>query len=318
MRAERYHYAKRTQRDKKHGVRLMTLFVIMVSCFVLVGYITLRPVTYAAQLALAAPDTGSSPLLWPQVGAAGLRAESAGMAPSSSGDQVVPIASTTKLITALAILEKRPLRQGEQGEVVRFTEGDVAIYQRVIAQDGAGVPVAPGQTMTELQALQAMLLASANNIAITLVSWAFGSEQAYNAYANEMVHKMGCDHTHITGSSGLEADTVSSAADMTRVAARAVSSPVLADIMALQSVEIPGFGAIYNSSHITGLDPAIHPLKVGLTDEAGACFVYWLEVQTPAGVERVYGAVFGQPDFHKTLLAYVNALAQGGVRDALT
>lgn len=318
MQQGKYHHAKGTQRRRKRGRGVLLLFSVIVCIGVLIGYVCLWPVSYAARLSIVPPDTGVSPLVWPARGSAALRSDVSGTAPGSSAERIVPIASTTKLITALAILDKKPLQLGQQGETIRFTDGDTLIYQRVIAQEGAGVPVAPGQSMTELQALQAMLLASANNIAVTLVSWAFGSEQAYNEYANDMVRRMGCAHTHVTGSSGLESDTVSTADDMARIAARVAGMPVLAEITALPSIEVPGFGVIYNSSHITGLDPAVHPLKVGLTDEAGACFAFWLEVQTATGIQKVYGAIFGQPDFHKTLLAYVNAIAQGGARGALT
>jgi D-alanyl-D-alanine carboxypeptidase (penicillin-binding protein 5/6) len=42
-----------------------------------------------------------------------------------------------------------------------------------------------GEELSEYQALQALLLPSANNIAETLARWAFGSIDAYNAYANQ-------------------------------------------------------------------------------------------------------------------------------------
>jgi D-alanyl-D-alanine carboxypeptidase (penicillin-binding protein 5/6) len=301
----RYGKAAKRVRSRRRGLRFGLIIVVVVAIYV--AYACLRPITYLPKLVIEQPKSSVSDMIWPSTGQFAVGIEGQGAVAVAPNEHVAPMASVTKLVTALAVLEKHPLKPGDQGETIRFTDADAAIYQSVIARDGVGIGVQPGQSMTERQALEAMLLASANNIAISLSGWAFGSEKEYATYANSMVQRLGLMHTHITGASGLDADTTSTPSDLVRLAELSVHSPVILAITALPQTDIPEFGTVYNISHISALDSAIHPLKVGLTDEAGACFVFW--TQPRGSSERVFGAIMGQSDF-KMLKAYVNTFAQ--------
>jgi D-alanyl-D-alanine carboxypeptidase (penicillin-binding protein 5/6) len=255
------------------------------------------------------PDIGKTNVTWSPTGQAALGVEHHG-AVATSSDKQVAIASITKMVTALAVLEKKPLRPSEPGQLFYFTKDDEHIYQEVIAQDGAGLAIQPGQSMTQRQALEAMILPSANNIAMALSRWVFGSEEAYVTYANEMLKRLGFTQTRITGSSGLETDTTSTPAELIKIVELSLQSPVIATIVEQPEVIIPGFTPIKNINHISGVDKSVHAIKVGLNDAAGSCLVFWVDPSVSGGPKtKVYGVVVGQPNFN-AVRAYVNDLVE--------
>ncbi|MDB5181947.1 MAG: peptidase D-alanyl-D-alanine carboxypeptidase 1, D-alanyl-D-alanine carboxypeptidase, partial [Candidatus Saccharibacteria bacterium] len=104
---------------------------------------------------------------WPTVGQAAFGADGYGLLATHNEQKPAPTASVTKVITALSVLEKMPLKKGDSGPMITLTDKDVAIYNKYVAKDGAVVPVTAGEKISEYQALQAMMLPSANNIADT-------------------------------------------------------------------------------------------------------------------------------------------------------
>jgi D-alanyl-D-alanine carboxypeptidase len=113
--------------------------------------------------------------VWPAHGqAAFIRSGDQGMI-AGPNQHPAPIASVAKVMTAYLVLRDHPLRQGQQGPSIRLTERDVADTERRRAQQESLVPIAAGEVLTERQALQALLLPSANNIAAVLARWNSGS-----------------------------------------------------------------------------------------------------------------------------------------------
>ena len=89
-----------------------------------------------------------------------------------------PIASVAKVMTAYLVLRDHPLRPGQDGPTITLTDADVADTDRRRGQRESVVSIAAGEQLTELQALQALLLPSANNIAAVLARWDAGSADA--------------------------------------------------------------------------------------------------------------------------------------------
>ncbi len=304
-----YRYGRARSLKRKRSIKLKLGLFLALLATVYTAY-ALRPLSYATHMSIAPPSSGqASNFNWPSVGQAAVGIEGQGAAAVSPNEHTVSIASITKLVTALAVLDKKPLKAGEQGASVSFGTSDIDIYNRVIAQDGVAIPVRAGQTMTERQALEAMVLRSANNIAITLGNWAFGSEEAYVKYANSMLRRMGFQHTRVAETSGLNPGSVSTPSELMLLGEMAMRSPVLREITAKPETDIAGFGIIKNTNRLPGLSDSVHALKVGLTDEAGSCLLFWVNPDNSGSKTRVYGAVLGQPDF-KAVVAYVNTLAE--------
>ncbi len=217
--------------------------------------------------------TLSMPIPWPAYGQSAYGTMQHGvLAKSSSQEKAVPIASLAKTITALAILEKKPLQSGELGPKITITQDDVNLYNEYLSKNGSVAKVTVGQKLSQYHAMQAMLMQSANNITDSLVIWAFGSMDEYTEYANNMLKKMNLPKTHVADASGFSPQTVGTAEEMTQVATAYMKIPVLRKISTEIDVTIPSTGPIINYNVRFNTDDMIG-IKAGNTDEAKRCFM---------------------------------------------
>jgi len=244
---------------------------------------------------LTAPaETISLP--WPSKGAAAVGLVGSTVIVSSGASQKLPTASTAKLMTALAVLDKKPLAPGQEGPLVPITQADVANYQSYVAHDGSNIPVVAGEQLTEYQALQALLLPSANNIADTLAVWAFGSIENYTQYANKKSAALDMHDSYFSDASGFSAATVSTPSDLVKLGKATLGAAVLREIAAQPTATLPVAGTVHNVNYLLGTD-SIDGLKTGNSDEAGGCFVFTATI-TPAGATqtvRMVGAIMNAP-----------------------
>ncbi len=209
---------------------------------------------------------------WPTYGQAAFGAHDYGVLATSGQQKPFPMASVAKTVTALAILKQKPLTRGEQGPILTLTNADVAIYNRYVAQNGSVALVESGEQITEYQALQAIMLPSANNMAETLANWAFGSQADYVAYANNLVKSYGMTNTHIVDASGFSPGTTSTAQDLVLLGTRAMANPILAEIVAQTQATLPVAGLVRNVNYQLGENGVIG-IKTGNTAEAGGCYL---------------------------------------------
>ena len=156
------------------------------------------------------------------------------------------------------------------------------------------VPVAAGEQLTERQALQALLLPSANNIAAVLARWDAGSTARFVARMNATARSLGMTHTRYTDPSGYDDATVSTAADQVRIVDRAMRLPVFASIVATPSATLPVAGTVHNTNTLLGHDGFVG-VKTGSDDAAGGCFAFrairWIDGKRTT----ITGVVLGQP-----------------------
>src|SRR5262249_12490016 len=118
----------------------------------------------------AAPGEALPSTVWPADGQAAVQM---GQPQVEAGPNQHPaaIASVAKVMTAYLVLRDHPLGPGQDGPTITLTEADVADTDQRRRQQESLVPVAAGERLTERQALQALLLPSANNIAAVLARW---------------------------------------------------------------------------------------------------------------------------------------------------
>lgn len=237
---------------------------------------------------------GAAPKLpWPSSGQAAVALPGVGVIGSSGGSQSEPIGSVAKIMTALLVLEAHPLGEGSQGPEISVTSEDVATYQADLAGGQSVVAVSAGEQLSELQALQALLLPSGNNIATLLAQWDAGSETAFVGQMNRKAAQLGLRHTHYADSSGLSASTVSDAVDQTELAELAMANSTFAGIVDLPQVTLPVAGVTYNVDSEVTHDGFIG-VKTGSTPAAGGCFVFAVQRSVEGRQVTVMGAVLGQ------------------------
>jgi D-alanyl-D-alanine carboxypeptidase (penicillin-binding protein 5/6) len=204
------------------------------------------------------------------------------------------IASVAKVMTAYLILRDRPLEPGDDGPTITLSSADVADTARRRGQDESVVPVAAGEELTELQALQALLLPSANNIAAVLARWDAGSMNRFVARMNVTARSLGMTQTRYTDPSGYDDATVSTAADQVRIVDRAMRLPVFASIVATPNATLPVAGTVHNTDTLLGLDGFVG-VKTGSDDAADGCFAFrairWIDGKQAT----ITGVVLGQP-----------------------
>jgi D-alanyl-D-alanine carboxypeptidase (penicillin-binding protein 5/6) len=187
-----------------------------------------------------------------------------GLAPTHD---VVPIASMTKVITALMVLKAHPLALNEAGPTITFGQADIDQIAEVIAQNGNYADVALGDTTTEQDALYAMLLKSANNIAGSLAIWAYGTMDEFLVQTNAWLAEQGLTDTFVADASGLNPESRSSSTDLIAIGHLALADPALATIVGTKSIELPLFGQLENGNSLLGT-AGIWGIKTGTTDEA--------------------------------------------------
>lgn len=293
----------RTKKRKKHTIRNMAVFLLVVFVSGL-AFNVVRPLPAAtATPAPLVSKIGAANLAWPSAGSAAIGAQGYGVLEHHGSPYPRPMASIAKLITALALLEKKPFKLGEQGETYMPNAKDVELFDSYLAQNGSVVKVEAGQPITEYQMLQAMLLPSANNIADSAAIWAFGSLENYVAYANTMVKRLGLKQTTVADdASGMSPKTVGTIKDMVLLGELAMANPLIANIVGQKSATLPVAGIIHSANARLGLNNIVG-IKTGLTDQAGGCFLFAAEHRLATG-ERIViiGVIVGAP----TLLAALN------------
>ncbi|MEO6309942.1 MAG: D-alanyl-D-alanine carboxypeptidase [Leifsonia sp.] len=266
----------------------------------------------SAAAALVQPETPTGAAVqpaWPNFGESAIGAVGFdGVLASHGGQEAVPIASITKMVTALVVLEAKPLAAGEQGPKIAFTDADVNIYYDTIAENGSSAPIVAGMVLTEREALEAMLIPSANNYAVSLATWAFGSVDAYVAAASAWITAHNLTSTTVVDTSGLSAGSKSSPADLVEIAKMVEAHPVLAEIVAMPRADLPTIGVVTNTNKLLG-DFGVDGIKTGTTDEAGACLLF--SADFTVGTEKVtlVGVMLGG-DTHSALNTAIAELIQ--------
>jgi D-alanyl-D-alanine carboxypeptidase (penicillin-binding protein 5/6) len=215
------------------------------------------------------------------------------------------IASITKVVTALVVLEAKPLQGDDQGPTITFGQDDVDILNEVIADNGSSEPVQAGWKVSERAALETMLIPSANNYAESLAVWSYGSVPKFLVAARAFLKANDLDHTTLVDTNGLSASDTSTPSDLVELGKVAMADPVIAAIVKKSTAVEPNVGELENTNKLLGTH-GIDGLKTG-TYPTGANLLFTAEVQVGARTVRLVGVILGART-HERLDASVPAL----------
>lgn len=238
-------------------------------------------------------DTGTAPSLnFPQYGQTAIGSKNGDVLGTYNNQTPVPIASITKVVTALVVLDEKPLHTGQTGPTITFTESDATLYNKYFAMQGTVARSEAGMQLSQYEIMQAMLVASANNYSDTLVIWAFGSMENYLSAANDYLRTNKLLNTSVADSSGFSPQSKSTASDLVKIGSLALNNTVISEIVSKEQVTINGIGTLRNTNLLIDEDGYLG-IKTGTTDEAGSCLLYAAERIIGNEKVTIIGATLG-------------------------
>jgi D-alanyl-D-alanine carboxypeptidase (penicillin-binding protein 5/6) len=180
----------------------------------------------------------------------------------------LPIASLTKLMTAILVVENTKPRDR------------ALVTHEALSYTGSGVGLLPKGKHVPVEALMAgMLLPSGNDAALALADHVAGHDRKFVKLMNARARMMGLSCTHFSSSYGLPDTNVSCAADLAALARVAMAKPRIARIVRKPQAKVRfpiKTGYLYvNSTNplLRARFPGTIGLKTGSTDKAGHCFI---------------------------------------------
>ena len=266
----------RSRRRPFHNSKFfIIILLIIVIGLAMLSYSRPLPPIYPTSKTINPQVSTPGPIDWPIAQEAAIGATSYGILATHGLQKQVPIACVAKLITALTILQKYPLTISQlQTPIITLTNADVAIYNQYVAEQGSVVKVAEGEQISEYQALEAMLIPSANNMADSLAIWAFGSLPNYVSAANQYIKSIGLSQTTIgADASGFLPSTTSTAHDLVMIGFQALNNPVISQIVDQTQVNLPIAGVVKNFDWLLGNNEIVG-IKTGNTTQAGGVYVF--------------------------------------------
>lgn len=211
-------------------------------------------------------------LPFPSLGQAAVGIDGVGVVGASRHEHPVPIASVTKVMTAIVVLHDHPLQGGAGGPVFTMTKADHQAWIVASENDNSNIEVVAGEKIDERQLLEALLIPSADNVADYLARWDAGSVAAFVAKMNAEAARLGLHQTHYADASGVNPGSRSTAYDQVLLGGYAMRDPTIRAIVQHAYVTLPTSGRVWNYNPVVGVD-GIVGLKSGFTQAASGCLV---------------------------------------------
>lgn len=178
----------------------------------------------------------------------------------------LPMASTTKIMTALVAIER-----GELDKTVR-------IDPRACGIEGSSIYMTDGEELSLRSLLYALMLASANDAAAAIAYEISGSIESFAELMNEKARELGLKSTHFTNPHGLaDSEHYTSAYDLAIITAEALKNEEFLKICSTKQIAIPmsdgGQRYLTNHNKMLRLYDGAIGVKTGFTKNSGRCLV---------------------------------------------
>lgn len=189
-----------------------------------------------------------------------------------NADMKVPIASTTKIMTAMVVLDNHP---GSLDDVVTITP-------QMINVEGSDIQLRSGEKITVSNLLKGLLIMSGNDAAYSLALH-FGGKDSFVKEMNDKAAFLDLSDTHYQCPAGLNDDGYSSARDLAFLASYALKNPIFSQIVSTREVTVTSTDGnlihdLKNSNRLLQIDDPSYfsyavGVKTGFTNAAGHCLV---------------------------------------------
>jgi D-alanyl-D-alanine carboxypeptidase (penicillin-binding protein 5/6) len=190
-----------------------------------------------------------------------IEADTGAVLAEKNADRKMRIASTTKMLTALVVLEHCD------------TAETVAIGADFPAVEGSSMYLKPGETLTVLDLLYGLMLASGNDAAVALAKHTAGSVDAFAALMNARAAALGCSGSHFVNPHGLDAENhYATARDLALIAREAMRNETFRTIVSTKYITVAGRFLKNHNKLLWNCQGALG-IKTGYTANAGRSLV---------------------------------------------
>lgn len=214
-------------------------------------------------------------------------AESGRILLSHNAESPLPMASTTKVMTALLAIEGGNL------------DAPVTCSRSAFGVPGTSIYLAEGETLTLREMLYGLMLASGNDAATAIAEHIGGTAEEFCRMMTARARELGCTNTVFLTPHGLPCEGhYTTAHDLALIAREAMRYPVFREIVGTSRATIPWEGRNYdrvlnNKNKLLTTYEGATGIKTGYTKKAGRCLVFGAERN---GME-IIGAVLNCPDW---------------------
>ena len=208
-----------------------------------------------------------------------------------NADQTMSMASTTKIMTAILVLENTDLDE------------IVTVSRNAVCQPEVHMHLQEGEQWKVGDLLSAMMLRSYNDVAVALAEHVSGSVELFCDKMTEKAKEIGAEHTVFGSPNGLDshltdAEHHSTAYDMSLITGYALQNETFREIIVQQETEIADLSGKH-TCHVTNADRFLREyegalgVKTGYTNKAGHCFVGAAEREDVLLISAVLGSGWG-------------------------
>ncbi len=185
---------------------------------------------------------------------------------SNNMNEKMGMASTTKILTALTVLEN-----------LADIDTKIKINDQAIGIEGSSIYLQKGEELTVRELLYGLMLRSGNDTAVALALIVSPSVEEFAKLMNQTAMKYGAQHSNFVNPHGLDdKEHYTTAKDLAMISSAALKNPIFAEIVAAKEKRIDGPEAprllINKNKMLKTLDTAIG-VKTGFTKKTGRCFV---------------------------------------------
>lgn len=186
---------------------------------------------------------------------------------SKNANQKMPMASTTKIMTALVAIKNRNI------------SSVVVIPSQATGIEGSSIYLRAGEQLTLEELLYAMLLESANDAATAIAIFVGGSVEAFSDMMNDEATALGLKSTHFTNPHGLDdPEHYTTARELAVIAANAMQNETFRKIVSTYKKTIPlngneGVRLLINHNKLLKQYNGSTGIKTGYTKKSGRCLV---------------------------------------------
>ncbi len=292
--------ARRRGRGRRVALALALGFALTMGPYAVYALLAPMPTLSPVIPAFETVTTPAGTVTLPEGGAAAIAVADGDQVLAARGlDEPRALASITKIVTALVVLETHPIAADGEGASITLTAADARLVQQYIAMGGSFAPAPAGTTLSQRDMIELMIVRSANNYADTLAIWAFGSIDAYREAARDWLDRVGLERVVIADATGFSLDNQATPRDLLALARLAIAHPVVAAAAASPHVDVAGVGTFDNTNRALGT-AGVTGLKTGTLGPAVGANLLFSGVlptaSTDAAPMPVVGVVLGQPN----------------------